>query len=743
MSLEAAQQNQSALWRAVAAWASRVGLGSKVALGLIITAVMAGVATYAALTRDAPFGDPHTITLLLNFDLILFLALGLIVARRVVSLWAQRRQGRAGARLHVRFVTWFSLVAVIPAILVALFSVGFFYLGVESWFNATVRTAIDESVVVANAYLEEHKQAIRGDVLQMVSELNSVPMGTPEFAAVVREQALLRNLSDAMVFDGQLNIKAVTGISFALGLDLPPPSAIEAVRNSSEVQIMTSEHQDRVTALVRLYGDIYLYVARPIDPRVLAHTNVAKAASAEYAQLEGSRDSLQIRVWLMFIMVALLMLLGAVLLGLHFAKQLVEPVSELIAAAEQVRTGDLSARVKEPDASDEISVLSRTFNRMTSQLGSQRAELVEANRQLDVRRRFTETVLSGVSAGVIGLDLDGQITLANRSAAEFLGAEPEVLAGRALAEILPEILPILAQLGTNQTRLIQSQFDLRRAGLPQRTLLVRIAAEQQGKQVRGYVATFDDVTELLQAQRKAAWADVARRIAHEIKNPLTPIQLAAERLKRKYLKEIISDPETFVTCTDTIVRQVGDIGRMVDEFSAFARMPQPVMRKESLDDLVGQAVFLQRQAHPEIHFDVQRAPDPLIAECDGRQITQALTNLLQNAIDGIQGRSMPDRGELAPGRIDVKVWFNDLACVTVSDNGRGLPVEERDRLTEPYVTTRLKGTGLGLAIVKKIMEDHSGKLELTDNAGGGASVTLAIPLKQPAPAETGSSRVST
>jgi two-component system nitrogen regulation sensor histidine kinase NtrY len=743
MSLEAAQQNQSALWRAIVAWAGRVGLGSKVALGLVIAAVMAGVATYAALTRDAPFGDPHTITLLLNFDLILFLALGLIVARRVVSLWSQRRQGRAGARLHVRFVTWFSLVAVIPAILVALFSVVFFYLGVESWFNTTVRTAIDESVVVANAYLEEHKQAIRGDVLQMVSELNAVPMGTPEFAAVVREQALLRNLSDAMVFDGQLNIKAVTGISFALGLDLPPPSAIEAVRNSSEVQIMTSEHQVRVTALVRLYGDIYLYVARPIDPRVLAHTTVAKAASDEYGQLEKSRDSLQIRVWLMFIMVALVMLLGAVVAGLHFAKQLVEPVSELIAAAEQVRTGDLSARVKEPDASDEISVLSRTFNRMTSQLGSQRAELVEANRQLDVRRRFTETVLSGVSAGVIGLDLNGQITLANRSAAEFLGAEPEVLAGRALAEILPEILPILAQLGTNQTRLIQSQFDLRRSGLPQRTLLVRIAAEQHGKQVRGYVATFDDVTELLQAQRKAAWADVARRIAHEIKNPLTPIQLAAERLKRKYLKEIISDPETFVTCTDTIVRQVGDIGRMVDEFSTFARMPQPVMRKESLDDLVGQAVFLQRQAHSEIHFEVQRAAAPLIVECDGRQITQALTNLLQNAIDGIQGRLLPEEGELPPGRIDVKVWLNELASVTVSDNGRGLPVEERDRLTEPYVTTRVKGTGLGLAIVKKIMEDHSGTLELTDNPGGGASVTLAIPLKQPATAETGSSRAST
>jgi len=732
MSVDVVKPPVATPWQAFLRWSKRTGFGNKVALALIAVTVMAGTATYAALTAGAPFGDAHTLSLLLTVDLVLFLLLGLIVARRIVAVTIERRQGTAGARLHVRLVTWFGLVAVVPAIFVTLFSIGFFYLGVEYWFSDRVRTAVDESVVVAGAYYDEHKQAIRGDTLAMAADLYSVPIGTKEFQVAVSEQALVRNLSDAMVFDGRGQIIASTGFTFALGLDRPPPSAIEAAsRGNGDVQVMTSNEQDRVTALVRMYGNTFLYVARPIDPRVLSHMDVAKAASTEYSQAEGSRSDLQIRVWLMFIVVTLLLLLAAVWLGLHFARQLVEPVSALIEAAERVRAGDLTIRVSEPADTDELSVLSRTFNRMTSQLGSQRAELVEANRQLDMRRRFTETVLGGVSAGVIGLDLDGQITLANRSASEFLEMEPGLLPGRSLAEILPEMVPILEQLGPNQTRLIQSQIDLRRPGSPHRTLLVRISAEQQGKVVRGYVATFDDVTELLQAQRKAAWADVARRIAHEIKNPLTPIQLSAERLKRKYLKEIQSDPETFTTCTDTIVRHVGDIGRMVDEFSAFARMPQAVMRPESMPDLVGQAVFLQRQAHTDIRFEVMKPEAPLIVECDGRQMTQALTNLLQNAIDSIQGR-IAEPGETLPrGAIEVSVSTDDgRALIAVSDNGRGLPVAERDRLTEPYVTTRAKGTGLGLAIVKKIMEDHAGTLEMQDNPTGGARVVLCIPLEQ-------------
>ncbi|HLG85729.1 MAG TPA: PAS domain-containing sensor histidine kinase [Alphaproteobacteria bacterium] len=743
MSDEAIEARSAAPWRGFVQWSARVGLGNKVAVALIVMAVMAGAATYAALTADAPFGDPHTIILLLTFDLILFLMLGLIVARRIVALWVKRRQGTAGARLHVKFVTWFSIVAVVPAILVALFSIGFFYLGVESWFGEQTRTAVNESVVVATAYLQEHEQAIRGDILAMANDLNTVPVGTPEFRAVVAQQALIRNLSDAIVFDaftGQ--VFAGTGFTFELGLDLPQVSEIDAARRG-EVRVMTSPAQDRVTALIRLYGETYLYVARPVDQRVLAHTAIAKAASARYAELEGSRSSLQIRVWLMFIVVALLLLLAAIWLGLHFARSLVQPVSELIEAAEQVRAGDLTTRIKEPDAGDELALLTRTFNRMTSQLGSQRAELMEANRQLDVRRRFTETVLAGVSAGVLGLDLDGRITLANRTAAEFFGTDQTALVGQPLAEILPELEPVLDQLAPNNQRLVQYQFDLKRPGLRDRSLLVRIGAEQ-GRQVGGYVATFDDVTELLQAQRKAAWADVARRIAHEIKNPLTPIQLSAERLKRKYLKEIQSDPDTFKTCTDTIVRQVGDIGRMVDEFSAFARMPQPVIRPESLGDLIDQAVFLQRQAHPLLKYEVRKPNDAVIADCDSRQIAQALTNLLQNASDAIDGRSSEGGLALPRGLIEVELTADaERAFIIVADNGKGLPLTGRDRLTEPYVTTRVKGTGLGLAIVKKIMEDHAGSLDMQDNSGGGARVVLSIPLHQPSQAKATQQKFST
>jgi two-component system nitrogen regulation sensor histidine kinase NtrY len=745
MSVDVVKTGPETPWRVMTQWSRRTGFANKIALALIALAVMAGAATYAALTAGAPFGDAKTLYLLLNIDLALFLLLVLIVARRIVVLWGQRRQGTAGARLHVRFVTWFSIVAVVPTILVALFSVGFFYLGVESWFSDKTRTAVNESVVVAGAYLEEHKQAIRGDILAMASDLSSVPIGTQEFAAVLRQQALVRDLSDAMVFSASGNYRVSTGITFALGLDQPPVEAVQAAsRGAGDVQVMTSSENDRVTALVKLYGDVFLYVARPIDPRVLAHMTAAKDAAERYAQAEGSRSELQIRVWLMFIVVALLLLLAAVWLGLYFARQLVTPVSALIEAAEQVRAGDLTTRVVEPTDADELSILSRTFNRMTSQLGSQRSELIEANRQLDTRRRFTEAVLSGVSAGVIGLDPEGRITLANRSAAEFMGVdEPGLLSGRPLIDILPEMVPILEQLGPNQTRMVQSQFDLRRPGLPHRTLLVRIAPEEQGGSVRSYVATFDDVTELLQAQRKAAWADVARRIAHEIKNPLTPIQLSAERLKRKYLKEIRSDPETFTTCTDTIVRQVGDIGRMVDEFSAFARMPQAVMRRESITDLVGQSVFLQRQAHSEIQYEVVKPADPLIVECDGRQLTQAVTNLLQNAADAIHGRIANDGEVLKRGAITVTVSAeDDRALIAVADNGRGLPEGGRDRLTEPYVTMRDKGTGLGLAIVKKIMEDHAGSLEMHDNPGGGARVVLCIPLKQAATAEAGPPRQS-
>ncbi len=450
---------------------------------------------------------------------------------------------------------------------------------------------------------------------------------------------------------------------------------------------------------------------------MLAHLEETQRAVAQYQRTENQRSGLQVTFALIFLLVAMLFLVAAVAIGIHFAAQLAEPISRLATAAERVRAGDLAARVPEGERDDELASLSRAFNRMTNQIESQQRELIEANRQLDERRRFTETVLTGVSAGVIGLDRMGRIHLPNRSASALLGVDLEQSIGEDLAEVAPEMAGLLDTAERRPDRLAQSQVQLGR-GNSTRTLLVRIAAEHDEREISGFVVTFDDITELLSAQRKAAWADIARRIAHEIKNPLTPIQLSAERLRRRYLKEIKKDRETFPICTDTIIRHVGDIGRMVDEFSSFARMPAPVLKPENLGEIVQRAVFLQRTAHREIAFETSFPAHPVMLHCDARLVGQAVLNIVKNAIEAIEARTAADKNG-DPGHIRVSVdEAAGQVAVIVEDNGKGLPSQGRERLTEPYVTTRAKGTGLGLAIVKKIMEDHGGELMLEDRQNG-------------------------
>ena len=503
-----------------------------------------------------------------------------------------------------------------------------------------------------------------------------------------------------------------------------------------DVVLIISDNDDRVRALVQLdnFVDTYLFVGRPVEPKVLAHMETTQKAVSEYKKLEIRRSGLQLIISSIFIVVALLLLLAAVWFGMNFASRLVGPISGLISAANRVRGGDLTARVAEAaqEGDDELDMLSRAFNRMTSQLETQRGELIEVNRQLDFRRRFTEAVLSGVSAGVIGLDAQFRINLMNASAASFFNiTEPETLNGRSVAELSPEIHAVL-EAAPRGVRLSDGHVEIRRPGKPARMLLVRVSSEHAGAEIRGYVVTFDDISDLVSAQRKAAWADVARRIAHEIKNPLTPIQLSAERLRRKYAREIQTDPEVFQTCTDTIVRHVEDIGRMVDEFSAFARMPAPTMREHELRELCRQAIFLQGTSRGDIKHIQDLPQHPCLAECDSRQIAQALTNLLKNAAEAIDARSLPVDGVLVAGEIRMHLQVQgENIVLAVEDNGKGLPVEERNNLTEPYVTTRSKGTGLGLAIVKKIMEDHHGELTLDDRPGGGAIVSLIWPCRQP------------
>jgi two-component system nitrogen regulation sensor histidine kinase NtrY len=728
--------NRNRLLLRLRLWGRRVGLARKLAVALTLAALASGIATYAALTGSGPLGggpNPTTVLILLNLDLVLMLLLASLVARRIARVWSERRSGSAGSKLHVRLVVMFSVVAITPAILVAVFSALLINFGVEQWFNARVSTAIDESLAVANAYLEEHQQVIGSDALAMANDINRVGtsvLRSPEILSkIVNNQAAVRALSESIIFDASGQVLARTGLAYSmeLSIDRIPPWAFERAK-TGDVAVLTLPGDQRVRALVKLEdgpSDVYLYVGRFVDPKVIDHMQRTNSAVAEYKRLEDTRSGLTITFSAIFAVVALLLLLAAVSVGLTLATQLATPIMRLINAAERIRAGDLSARVEEEGSTDELGSLSRAFNRMTSQLGAQRRDLVEANRELDERRRFTETVLAGVSAGVIGLDCDGIVELPNRSALELLGIDgAAALVGRPLAEAVPEMAALIEAVQRRPERSVQDEMKLRRDNRS-RVLLVRIVSERdEQERITGFVATFDDVTELLSAQRKAAWADVARRIAHEIKNPLTPIQLSAERLKRKYLKEITSDRETFITCTDTIIRQVGDIGRMVDEFSAFARMPAPVVRNEDLLDVVRQTVFLARNGYPDVTVEADLPDQPLKIPCDVRQIGQALTNLVKNAVEAVQGREGHD---LPRGLVRVSLArHNGTVTIAVIDNGKGLPEDQRDRLTEPYVTTRVKGTGLGLAIVKKIMEDHGGELVLEDLNGAGARVSLVF-----------------
>ncbi len=712
-------------------WTQRVGFGRRVTIVLMATATLAGLATGVVLTEAAGLKvGPGGVLALLVIDMIVLLGLGGSVTWVLIRLWAARRAGSAGARIHVRLVTLFALLAVVPAITVVTLAALFFNFEVRTWFNDRVRTAVNESVLVAEAYLAEHKLVITGDVLGMAKDVEREwprIIANPRYAArAINNQAGVRRLSEAILFDASGNTIARTDLAFALELDRPPFWALEQAREGQSV-VLTGENEDRVRALVRLdtVPEAFLYVGRLVDSTVLRHMQRTQLVADQYAQLENRRAGIQWTLASIFVLVALLLLLTAVGLGLMFANRLARPISSLVDAAGRVRTGDLSVRLDSPDRGDELSTLTRAFNRMIEQLQEQRQELMEANRQLDERRKFTEAVLGGVSAGVIGLDQNGVINLPNRSAITLLETTRDALVGQRMTKVFPEMGNLIARARRNRHGTAEAQITLRRDGGTPRTLLASAIAERnEAGAVIGFVTTFDDVTELLSAQRKAAWADIARRIAHEMKNPLTPIQLSAERLKRKYLKEIESDPDTFTQCTDTIVRQVSDIGRMVDEFSSFARMPRPVMQDEDLGIVCREALLLQRNAHTGVKFALELPDEPIKWRCDRRLISQALTNLLKNAVESIEGR---EQDEPTSGHVEVTVrQHGGQARIEVADNGRGLPAKERDRLTEPYVTTRSKGTGLGLAIVRKIMEDHGGSVELSERKPEGAIVSLVF-----------------
>ncbi len=737
-------RRDAAAMRRVAMWAGRANIGRRLAFVLMVVGVTAAIATFLTLTGNSDFGmGDSALDVLVAVDLVLVLALGAVVVQALVRLWGQRRSGLAAARLHVRLVGLFSIVAIVPAILAVVLAALFFNVTIQNWFSDRVREAVESSVRVSEAYLSEHEQIFRSDAFAMSQELNRI---WPQIATNGRRtQRSLDVLAERHSVHGALllapsgRILSEAGFTSSLTFDLPPAWAYGDSSNGEPV-VLVAEGRDRVRALVGLdvSPQVFLYVGRFIDPNVLELRETTRRAASDYALVESELTDLQIELAAIFVIVTLLLLMTAVGLAFVFANRLTRPIASLVHAAEMVRSGNLGVRLAESGRSDdEIGMLTRSFNRMTRQLDEQRRELTEANRQLEDRRRFTEAVLGGVSAGVVGLDSTGRVSLPNRSATALLGLRLDELMGRELGKCVPELADLVARAVRDPERLVEDEVSVE-TGTDRKTLHVRIAAEHDAQQtVIGFVVTFDDVTELQSAQRKAAWADVARRIAHEIKNPLTPIQLSAERLKRKYLKEMQSDPDVFAQCTDTIVRQVGDIGRMVDEFSAFARMPNPVMRPVDLVKTCREAVFLQDQARADILFESELPDIPVLANCDSGLVSQALTNLLQNAVDAIVGRpdATPDNAE-EPGWVRMELTARgNTASILVEDNGRGLPVEERDRLTEPYVTTRTKGTGLGLAIVSRIVEQHGGTLSLEDRGENlpGARVVLTLQVDLPIP----------
>ena len=680
-------------------------------------ALLSATATFLVLAGLTPIAPVHQVVVdLLLGNAVTGLLLLAIIGREVWLVVQARRRGRAGSRLHVQIVGLFAVIAAVPTVLVAVVASTTLDRGLDRFFSTRTRAMIEQSLIVADAYVSEHAASIRGQILAMAFDLGRAkPLfdkDREQFRQFLTAQAKGRGLNAAIIINPDGSTVESADVSMPKPVVLPSAKLLSQI-TETDPQVALIPQGDHVAAAVKLHGydDMYLYVAQMLNPQVVQQLGATQESMNEYAVLEEHRLGIQIAFALMFAVIALIVLLSSAWIGLDFANRLVAPIRRLIGAANVVSTGNLQIQVPVHQSEGDLAQLGETFNNMTAELRTQHEDIVRARDLIDSRRRFTEAVLSGASAGVIGVNADGRITILNRSAEQLTGHPESEALGRPLREIAPELVEILGAARGGNQRLTQRQISVTRNG-QERNFSVRVTSEQATESEHGYVITIDDITELVLAQRTSAWADIARRIAHEIKNPLTPIQLSAERLRRKYSKVIVDDAGVFQQCTDTIVRQVDDIKRMVDEFSRFARMPKPVMADEDVAETVRQVVFLLRVGHPDINFEVELQAETMPARFDRRLISQALTNIIKNATEAI-GAVPP--AELGRGHITVSAERDAKeAVIDVVDNGIGLPKENRARLLEPYVTTREKGTGLGLAIVGRILEEHGGRIELRD-----------------------------
>ena len=708
---------------------------------IVLLAVLFGAISFLLLLGLTPIEPSETVILTVLGVNACFIALMLfLVGREVRALIKARKRGRAAARMHIRIVGLFGIVAAFPAIIVAIVAGITLDLGLDRIFDTRTRTIVDSSISVAESY-----------VLEATTSLNSHTVSMGQFLNRNRSNFVLDRLLVENLMTGQAKARGLVGASVVQqdatviveantpNKDKLPSAPLDLLQSASDGKpsCLTPKIQNLALCAFKMssWGDnVYFFALTEIDPTVLNSIQLMSEITDEYKSLESGRLPLQIAFALLYVGICLTILLSAIWMGIAVADRLVEPIRRLISAADEVSTGNLSVVVPSSRSEGDLRSLTETFNSMTSELRTQRDEILDNQEQTATRRRFTEAVLSGVTAGVIGVSAQGRLSIANTSAIELLGASASDLVGKPLSEVTPELMEVVTEAAKSGRNTFRKQISILRQG-QQTTLNVQVSSDDDlSSEDKSFVVTIDDITDLVTAQRSSAWADVARRIAHEIKNPLTPIQLSAERIRRRYGKVITEDREVFDQCTETIIRQVSDIGRMVDEFSSFARMPKPTITAGDLREPVNEAVFLLKVGHPEIHFEINLGQEPIPAMFDSRLLGQAFGNVIKNATEAIEGVSYEQDEQPT---IEVNYRNADMSHILeIIDNGKGLPQENRQRLLEPYMTTREKGTGLGLAIVGKILEEHKGRIELLDapavaQGGKGAMMRLTIPQANP------------
>lgn len=709
------------LWRRVNAWRKKRRVQTVFAISLALLAPILVFTTYFVLRATNGSVSNDLIRFVLLCDFVYVLVVAALVSQRILRIVTARNKKTAGSRLHMRLSAVFAFVALVPTVMVAVISTILLNFGFENWFSTRVQNVVGNSLAAAQAYENEQRNDLVADAQLLAQFLNQqrriLGINAEQelrSSLTLGQQRIQRGLKEAFVIDGAANLKARGERSYLFDFEQPSENSLQEAEAGKTVVIQDWDNNE-FRALVRLttYPDRYIYVSRRVDGEILNLLDETKETVALYNQGEQERDQLLFDLALIYMAFALIVILAAIWLGLWFAERLSRPVARLAGAVERVGEGDLGVQVREEDSDDEIAMLGRIFNRMTQQVKRQHDDLIEANERTERRRRLFDSVLSGVTAGVIGLNEQGRIAMMNTAAARLLGLDEEHDVNAELILAVPEFCGLFAKLEEKSSGVAQEEIRLTRTGSPE-ILLVRVAKRvSEDEELEGYVVTFDDVTSLVSAQRMAAWGDVARRIAHEIKNPLTPIQLSAERMKRKFGPKLGDEGADLAQYADVIIRQTNDLRRIVDEFSKFARMPEPERRDQDLAKLIRDVIVLQQSALNPTKVSLEMEADSIHAVIDATMFNQAMTNLIKNAGEAIEG--MEEKPERFAPEIRVIVRSENGATeIEIQDNGMGLPAENRSRLFEPYVTHRDSGTGLGLPIVKKIIEEHGGTLELLD-----------------------------